>query len=410
MPTTPPTLTSAPDAPDKYGTSRTVFDAAMQAMLNWMGPFVTQMNAALAWVAARLDEIAAYATQTGLDAAATAADRIQTGADRSASSASATDAGISAATSLALKTQTETARDAAIAGLGAADNSQALSELLNSIAYAIDLAAHAAQVSGGVGTSITDLYTNLEESVQAISHALDLAGQAAKAVSGGDVLLRAGSAVNPSLQSFGDPNTGLFFPSADSVALATGGVARITFDSSGHAATGTDNAQTLGTAAKRWSTVYAGTGSINTSDAREKTAVALLTTSEILAAKDLSRAVGSYKFLASIAAKGAAARSHIGLTVQQAIQIMQSHGLDPFAYGFICFDAWPEKTIEHAALAAVPDTVDEDGTVIQQGRSAVPAWTEIVQTAGDQFAFRYDQLSLFIAAGLNARLSTLENT
>jgi len=31
-----------------------------------------------------------------------------------------------------------------------------------------------------------------------------------------------------------------------------------------------------------------------------------------------------------------------------------------------------------------------------------------VQTAGSRYAFRYDQLSLFIAAGLNARLSALE--
>jgi len=147
---------------------------------------------------------------------------------------------------------------------------------------------------------------------------------------------------------------------------------RFIIDSSGHILTGTDNAQTLGTAAKRWSVVYAGTGAINTSDAREKTAVSALTPAEINAAKQLSKEIGTYKFLASVQAKGDAARTHIGMTVQRAMEIMESHGLAPFDYGFICHDAWED------------------------------------QGAGDRYAFRYDQLTLFIVAGIEARLSALE--
>jgi len=178
-------------------------------------------------------------------------------------------------------------------------------------------------------------------------------------------------------------------------------------DATGNHLTGTDNAQTLGSAAKRWSTVYAGTGTINTSDAREKTAVAVLTADEIAAAKDLSKEVGTYQFLDSIAAKGDAARHHVGLTVQRAIEIMQGHNLDPMRYGFICYDAWPEISVDHPAIEAKPDVLDADGNVIELGIPAQDAWTEVIQTAGDRYSFRYDQLNLFIAAGLNARLITL---
>jgi hypothetical protein len=79
--------------------------------------------------------------------------------------------------------------------------------------------------------------------------------------------------------------------------------------------------------------------------------------------------------LDAVAKKGDEARSHIGLTVQRAIEIMQSHGLDPFAYGFICYDEW---------------TADES------------------REAGDRYGFRPDELLLFIARGIDARLSALE--
>lgn len=66
--------------------------------------------------------------------------------------------------------------------------------------------------------------------------------------------------------------------------------------------------------------LYAGTGTINTSDANEKTAVSALTASEIAAAKSLANEIGSFQFLDSVEKKGADnARHHIGMTVQRAI-------------------------------------------------------------------------------------------
>lgn len=136
-----------------------------------------------------------------------------------------------------------------------------------------------------------------------------------------------------------------------------------------------DNAVPLGAAATRWSVVYAGTGAINTSDAREKTAVAPLMSSEIAAAKDLAREVGAFQFLDAVKAKGEGARLHIGMTVQRAIEIMEAHGLEADRYGFICYDEWE----------AEGDT-----------------------PAGSRYGFRVDELLLFIARGFEARLSALE--
>jgi hypothetical protein len=160
---------------------------------------------------------------------------------------------------------------------------------------------------------------------------------------------------------------------------------------------GSDNTQAIGSASLRWSEVFAGTGTINTSDAREKTAVRGMTSSEISAARDMGKEIGIYQFLSSIEEKGDNARYHVGLTVQRAIEIMIAHSLEPFEYGFICFDEWDDVFVEHAEVLAV------------EAVEAKAAWTEQTREAGDRYAFRYDQLNLFIARGFEARLSALED-
>lgn len=143
----------------------------------------------------------------------------------------------------------------------------------------------------------------------------------------------------------------------------------------------TDNAISAGTASFRYSTVYAGTGSINTSDEREKEQFVALTGAELAAAKDLARAIGTFKWKAAVLSRGAAAPKHIGLTVQSAITILVSHGLDPAHYGFVVHDTW-----------------DEQG---QQGEPDYAA-------AGDRYGFLSHELLLLIAAGFEARLTALE--
>src|SRR5690606_18897587 len=41
--------------------------------------------------------------------------------------------------------------------------------------------------------------------------------------------------------------------------------------------------------------------------------------------------------------KGNGARWHVGVKAQQVVSILESHGLNPFDYAFICFDEWEEQ-------------------------------------------------------------------
>lgn len=187
-----------------------------------------------------------------------------------------------------------------------------------------------------------------------------------------------------------------------------------------------DNVYDIGQAAVAYRTIYARTGTISTSDARLKRDFRDLTAAEIAAARDLARAIGVYRWRDAVDCKGDGAREHIGPTVQRAIEIMQAHGLEPFNYGFICHDEWEQEAIEHPAIEAryaVPATeaasevLDSLGNVVTPATPANPgfpavearaAYTEVTQQAGDRYAFRYDELAMFIAAGQEARLAALE--
>lgn len=143
-----------------------------------------------------------------------------------------------------------------------------------------------------------------------------------------------------------------------------------------------DNSTPCGTASYRWTIVYATTGTINTSDARQKTPVRLLKDSEISAAQELASEIGAFQWLEAVEKKGDAARWHIGVTVQRVIEIMEKHSLDPFTYGLVCYDKWD-------------DEFNPEG--------------KLVTTAGDVYSLRPDQLSLFIAKGQQITIQNLNS-
>ena len=169
-----------------------------------------------------------------------------------------------------------------------------------------------------------------------------------------------------------------------------------------------DGNQYLGRSNNKWSTVYAATGSIHTSDARLKTEVQGLTPDELNASKQLAKEIGTFKFLQSVEEKGDSARKHIGMTVQRAIEIMEANNLNPFEYGFICYDEWEEETIEHPAVEAQDAEYDNEDNEISPAIEAKDSWTE-TNPAGDCYSFRYDELNQFILAGISARLDALED-
>lgn len=123
-------------------------------------------------------------------------------------------------------------------------------QLLGAAAYATDMALQAVRellrVEPKFDTSIAALSatvltydTTLEQMLNALAHLLDLAGVTARAIAGGDVILRVGTAAGPSIMPFGDPDTGVFFPAADTVAMATAGLERLRVDANGYVGIGT---------------------------------------------------------------------------------------------------------------------------------------------------------------------------
>lgn len=163
------------------------------------------------------------------------------------------------------------------------------------------------------------------------------------------------------------------------------------------------NTYDLGATSVRWKDLWLQSGAFNGSDARLKTVVQPMTTAEITAATQLSKEIGTYQWLQSVAEKGSdKARLHTGLTVQRAIEIMTENGLDWTRYAFIGYDQWDDKIVEHPEILAQEATEETEAVEYQ------PAWTETVLKAGDAYSFRYDQLNMFITRGFEARLAALE--
>jgi hypothetical protein len=69
---------------------------------------------------------------------------------------------------------------------------------------------------------------------------LDKIGVIGRAISGGDLIVRAGTTLPPPVSPAGDRDTGLQFPAADVIALLTAGLERLRIDASGRVGIGTN--------------------------------------------------------------------------------------------------------------------------------------------------------------------------
>ena len=103
-----------------------------------------------------------------------------------------------------------------------------------------------------------------------------------------------------------------------------------------------DNARTLGTSSNRWSMVFAGTGTINTSDANEKEQIESLSAAELQVATALKGLIKKFKFKDAVVSKGSAARIHVGVIAQEVKAAFEAQGLDANHYGIFCEDTWYE--------------------------------------------------------------------
>lgn len=149
-----------------------------------------------------------------------------------------------------------------------------------------------------------------------------------------------------------------------------------------------DGGVAVGSGARRFSEIYAVDGTINTSDARDKTTPRLLTNEEVEAATNISRLPTIFQWLHAIEEKGADARLHCGPTVQAVIDCMESCGLNPPRYGFVCYDGWEHR----------PAVVDEE-----TGEELQP---ELL--AGNRYSLRPTELAMFLVQGITHRLDAIE--
>lgn len=169
--------------------------------------------------------------------------------------------------------------------------------------------------------------------------------------------------------------------------LSNGGTPLVTVNSTSEFKPGNDNLMSCGTAANRWSVVYAGTGAINTSDERYKTLIGPIDAAVLRAWGKVNFV--SHKFKDAVALKGDAARWHFGVLAQEVKAAFDSEGLDPFAYGILCYDEWPETTED------VSEWVN--GELIVTGHRVIPA--------GNRYGVRYDQALVLECAYLRSKIS-----
>lgn len=155
---------------------------------------------------------------------------------------------------------------------------------------------------------------------------------------------------------------------------------------------GDDNVKTLGRASFRWSTVYAATGTINTSDERTKQQVKPIDDAVLRAWGKVNYA--QFKFNDAIDKKGDGARWHFGLVAQRVKEAFESEGLDAFDYGLLCYDEW------EAEPEIMTPVLDADGNETGEIKVVRPS-----KSAGDRYGIRYEEALALECAYLRSKLA-----
>lgn len=154
----------------------------------------------------------------------------------------------------------------------------------------------------------------------------------------------------------------------------TAGGPRFVIDGGGIVRPGADNTQSLGAGSFRWSTVYAATGSINTSDRDSKEDIGSIPDEWLDAWADVEWS--RFKFQGGT-------RWHVGLVAQQVHEAFAAHGINAFDIGLCCFDEWD-------AVPAIEETRNDDGDIISPAQAAIEA--------GSRWGLRYSECEAMEAA------------
>ena len=143
-----------------------------------------------------------------------------------------------------------------------------------------------------------------------------------------------------------------------------------------------DNTIKLGFPSFRWTTVYATTGTINTSDANQKQDISSLDDIEKSVATSIKSLIKKYRFKDSVAEKGNDARIHIGVIAQEVQSAFEAQGLDSSKYAMFCSDTWYE-------VDGKPK--NDDGFYTKDTPNAI---------AVTRLGIRYDELLAFVISAM----------
>lgn len=200
-------------------------------------------------------------------------------------------------------------------------------------------------------------------------------------------------------QVSGNTSVQIYLPSATNIIHSNSGYneGRLTCDSWRN---NTDNTASLGTSGARWSVVYAATGTINTSDEREKTPIEPLTEVHRRIALFLKGKIGIFRFKDAIEQKGDGARYHFGIGAQTVAAAFQAEGLDPHQYALFCYDEWPEEPEMVQETPEIAEVRDAEGNVLIERQPARRVVVQEGRPAGNRYGVRYDELAMFILAAI----------
>ena len=158
------------------------------------------------------------------------------------------------------------------------------------------------------------------------------------------------------------------------------GNAKINFTTSA-TAPNTTNVLTLGASGKVWKQLFAATTTISTSDERQKQQIEDIPDEVLDAWGEVE--FKQFKFNSAVEEKGENARIHMGLIAQRIKEVFEKHNLDPFKYGFFCYDEWDVHE----------NPKDENSPVIRRENG---------------YALRYEEALIIEAAYQRRRLDRLE--
>lgn len=217
-----------------------------------------------------------------------------------------------------------------------------------------------------------------------------------------EILVRGGNVSNSMLLSAVTTGGGAYMEALgtnQNVRLLASGTGDIVLESTSSARPNSDGVASLGTAGFRWSAVWAVNGTIQTSDENFKQQIGPVDAAVLRAWGKVNYC--QYKFNDAVEKKGDKARWHIGVIAQRIQEAFESEGVDPFAYGILCYDEWDD---EYEDVREAYTTIEQaTGQELTQYRFT--GEKRLIRAAGRQLGVRYDEALALECAYLRSKLA-----